>query len=129
MHEDAGLMPHQEGVRQRSLVRYKAQGSTANSMAGSGEATPVGDWVSTWMGGCSQGPSILENCCGPGHVTPTCSIVSRPTRERERERNTGQNSSYALCYYTLDADETLRETEISCQELDNFNQQKEGSLI
>ena len=41
--EDAGLMPHQEGVRQRSPVRHKAQGSTANSMAGPGEARPDGD--------------------------------------------------------------------------------------
>ena len=62
-HEDTGLMPHQEGVRQRSPVRNKAQGSTANSMAGSGEAKPVGNRVSAWMGGCSQRPSILENCC------------------------------------------------------------------
>ena len=62
-HEDAGLMPHQEGVRQRSPVRHKAQGSTANSMAGPGEARPDGDRVSAWMGGCSQGPCILENNC------------------------------------------------------------------
>ena len=55
-HEDAGLMPHQEGVRQRSAVRYKAQRSTANSMTGSSEARSVGNRVSTWMGGCSQGP-------------------------------------------------------------------------
>ena len=66
----------QFGIRRR--------GHTANSMAGPGEARPDGDRVSAWMGGCSQGPSILDNCCGPGHVTPTCSIVSRPTRERER---------------------------------------------
>ena len=30
------------------------------------------------MGGCSQGPSVLP--LRPGHVTSTCSIVSRPTR-------------------------------------------------
>ena len=62
-HEDVGLMPHQEGVRQRSPARHKAQGSTANSMAGSDEARPHGERVSAWMGGCSQGPSILENYC------------------------------------------------------------------
>ena len=62
-HEDAGLMPHQEGVRKRSPVRHKAQGSTANSMAGSGEASPVGDQVSAWTGVCCQGLSILENDC------------------------------------------------------------------
>ena len=85
-HEDAGLMPHQEGVRQWSPVWHKAHGSTANSMAGWGKARPVGDRVSTWMGGCSQGPSILENYCWPDYITSTCSIVSRPARERERER-------------------------------------------
>ena len=44
-----------EGVRQRSPVPHKAQGSTANSMVGSGEARLAVDRVSTWMGGCSQG--------------------------------------------------------------------------
>ena len=42
-HVDAGLMPHQEGVRQRSSVRHKAQGSTVYSMAGPGYARPFGD--------------------------------------------------------------------------------------
>ena len=42
-YDDVGLMPHQEGARQRSLVRHKTQGSTANLMAGSGVVRPVGD--------------------------------------------------------------------------------------
>ena len=60
-YEDAGLMPHQEGVRQRSLVWHKAQGRTASSMTASGEARPVGDRMSIWMGGCSQ--VIVEIDC------------------------------------------------------------------
>ena len=35
-------------------------------------------------GGCSQGPSIVENCCGSGLVI--CCIVSRPTRKRGKGR-------------------------------------------
>ena len=47
-YEDAGLMPHLEGVRHRPPVRHEAQGSTAKSMAGSGEArSGVEDRVST----------------------------------------------------------------------------------
>ena len=48
-HEDAGLMPHQEDVPQRSPVRHKGQESTANSIAGSDEARSVEDRVSTWI--------------------------------------------------------------------------------
>ena len=42
-HEDVGLMPHQEGVRQRSPVPQEGQKHTASSKAGSGEARPVRD--------------------------------------------------------------------------------------
>ena len=52
--EDAGLIPHQESVRQRSTVRHQVHGSTANSMAGSSEVRSVGGRVSKWMGGYSQ---------------------------------------------------------------------------
>ena len=62
-HDDAGLMPHQESVGQRSSARQKAQGSTVNLMAGPGEAKLIGDRVPAWLAGCSQGPSILENDC------------------------------------------------------------------
>ena len=46
---------------------------------------PYVDWLSTWMGGCRQGPGIRENYCWPGHSTITFN-VSRTTREREKER-------------------------------------------
>ena len=39
------------------------QRRTASLLARSGEAKPVGDRVSTWMGGCSEGMSILKNYC------------------------------------------------------------------
>ena len=48
-------------TKKLSPVRHKAQGNTANWMAGSDEARPVGDRVST------------------------CSNVRRPTRERDIE--------------------------------------------
>ena len=41
--EDARRMSLQEGVRQRSPVQRKTQGSTVNSMAGPGEVRPFGD--------------------------------------------------------------------------------------
>ena len=79
-YENAGLMPHQEGVRQRSPVRHKMLGSIANSMAGPGEARPVGDRVSAWMGSCSQGPSILERL-----LTHIDVLYHEQANKRERE--------------------------------------------
>ena len=61
------------------------QRCTANLMAGWNQTKPVLDRMSTWMGGSSQGPSILENDSWPGAITSTCSIANRPTRERQRE--------------------------------------------
>ena len=43
-YEDAGLMPHQEGVRKRSSVRHEAQGSAASSIAGIGETCQGGQF-------------------------------------------------------------------------------------
>ena len=43
----------------------------------------VGNQVSSWLGCCSQGPSILYNYYWRGHVFTTCSTMSRTTRQIE----------------------------------------------
>ena len=85
-YEDAGLMPLQKKVL-NSELQFGIRRRGAQRTRWLDQMKPVGDRVSTWMGGCSQGPSILENHCLNDRAMSHRRAVSW-VGQQERERET-----------------------------------------